>query len=146
MEEIIAPVPVELLVKELNEERFVRKTNYGDNEIYIVNHKNAPNVVKEIGRLRELSFRQAGGGTGKSIDIDNYDISESPYNQLVVWEPLKREIIGGYRFLTFAHIPKDDLKNARLATAGLFNFSEEFINNYFIKNYKKHCPKAVFFL
>jgi hypothetical protein len=130
MEEIIDPIPVEFLVKELNEERFVRKTNYGNNEIYIVTHKNSPNVVTEIGRLRELSFRQAGGGTGKSIDIDDYDISENPYNQLVVWEPDKKEIIGGYRFLTFAHIPKSELKNAKLATAGLFNFSEEFVNNY----------------
>jgi len=130
MEEIIEPVPVELLEKELNSDRFVRQTNYGNNEIYIVTYKNSPNVVKEIGRLRELSFRQAGGGTGKSVDIDDYDISDNPYNQLVVWEPVKKEIIGGYRFLTFSHIPKGELKNARLATAGLFNFSDEFINNY----------------
>jgi hypothetical protein len=133
MTEIIAAVPKELLAKELNHDRFVRKTNYGDNEIYVVTHKNAPNVVDEIGRLRELSFRQAGGGTGKSKDIDSYDISDTPYKQLVVWEPEKQEIIGGYRFLTFKHIPRESLKDAQLATAGLFNFSHQFVHDYLPK-------------
>jgi hypothetical protein len=130
MKEIIAPVPEDLLLHELNEERFVRKTNYGENEIYIITHNNSPNVMREIGRLRELSFRHAGGGTGKDVDIDSYDISENPYKQLIVWEPVKKEIIGGYRFLTFNRIPKDLLKDVQLATTGLFDFSEEFIQNY----------------
>lgn len=130
MKEIIAPVPEELLIKELNEDRFVRKTNYGENEIYIVTHHNAPNVLNEIGRLRELSFRLAGGGTGKAIDIDDYDISDKPYSQLVVWEPVKKEIIGGYRFLTFYDIPKEKLKDTQLATGGLFSFTDQFINEY----------------
>jgi hypothetical protein len=130
MKDIIAPVEQELLVKELNAERFVRNTNYGGNEIYIVTHNNSPNVMNEIGRLRELSFRQAGGGTGKEIDIDDYDISENPYKQLVVWEPHKKEIIGGYRFLTFDKVPIETLNNVKLATAGLFSFSNEFISKY----------------
>jgi hypothetical protein len=130
MKEIIAPVAEELLLQELNENSFVRKTNYGENEIYIINHKTAPNVMTEIGRLRELSFRQAGGGTGKEVDIDSYDISDKPYKQLIVWEPLKKEIIGGYRYLTFNEIPKESLKDVQLATAGLFDFSDEFIHDY----------------
>ena len=70
MEDIIKPIPAEEIIKELTEERFVRKTNFGHNEIYIVNAHNAPNTMLEIGRLRELAFRESGGGTGKSVDID----------------------------------------------------------------------------
>ena len=64
MEDIIAPINRELLKSELTAERRLRSTNKSHNEIYIVNWKNAPNVLKEIGRLREIAFRAAGGGTG----------------------------------------------------------------------------------
>jgi hypothetical protein len=130
MKDIIAPVSEELLVKELNRDRFIRKTNYGDNEIYIITNNNAPNVMLEIGRLRELSFRLAGGGTGKEADIDKYDIGENPYHQLVVWEPTKKEIIGGYRFINCQTVPKDENGKILLATTGLFNFSDVFISDY----------------
>ena len=66
MEKIIDAVPAEDIMKELTEDCFVRKTNFGHNEIYIVNAHNAPNTMREIGRLRELAFREAGGGTGKT--------------------------------------------------------------------------------
>ena len=81
MEDIIAPIDKQLLLSELTDERFVRDTNYGGNKIYIVNAHNAPNTMREIGRLRELAFRQAGGGTGKSCDIDECDTREIPYQQ-----------------------------------------------------------------
>ncbi|MBN1251984.1 MAG: GNAT family N-acetyltransferase [Bacteroidales bacterium] len=127
---IIEPIDKDLLISELCMKRFVRKTNYGSNEIYILNHHNAPNVLKEIGRLRELSFRMAGGGTGKESDIDDYDIAENPYQQLIVWEPNRKEIIGGYRFLIGNNIPKDKDGNIKMATTGLFDLSQKFIDDY----------------
>ena len=92
---IAPPVPLELIQKELNEDRFIRHTNKGSNEIYVVNHHNSPNVMREIGRLRELTFANAGGGTGQPIDIDKYDTNEKCYDQLIVWAPESKEIIGG---------------------------------------------------
>ena len=83
MEAIIAPVERELLKSELTPDKRLRSTNKSNNEIYIVNWKNAPNVLKEIGRLREIAFRAAGGGTGQSVDLDEYDLMENPYQQLI---------------------------------------------------------------
>lgn len=129
--EIIAPIDKSLLVNELTKERFLRKTNNGGNEIYVVDYHNSPNVMQEIGRLREITFREAGGGTGKSADIDDYDTAEFPYQQLIVWEPEKQEIIGGYRFLNCNEkIPRDEHGTIKLATRGLFEFSDQFINEY----------------
>ncbi len=130
MKNLIDPIPVEVLEKELSKDKFVRKTNYADNEIYILNYHNSPNVMQEIGRLREISFRLAGGGTGKAADIDDYDMAENPYHQLIVWEPREKEIIGGYRFINCGTAPKDDAGNIKLATTGLFDFSDKFINEY----------------
>ncbi len=128
--ELIEPILKDLLSKELTEDKFIRRTNYGDNEIYVITYHNAPNVMKEIGRLRELSFRLAGGGTGEEMDIDNYDISENPYNQLIVWEPRQREIIGGYRYLNCQSLSINSAVNIELATAELFHFSEKFVKEY----------------
>ena len=82
MEKIVEQVSKGLLLQELTNDRFVRKTNNGNNEIYIITHHNSPNVMREIGRLREVTFRHAGGGTGKSIDIDEFDTCSHPYQQL----------------------------------------------------------------
>ena len=99
MEAIREAVAVDLIKKELTPEKFLRKTNKADNEIYIVTAHDSPNTMIEIARLRELSFRTAGGGTGKSIDIDEYDTMENPFKQLIVWDPKEEKILGGYRFL-----------------------------------------------
>lgn len=125
---IIPPVPVELLVKELTEERFLRKTGKGDNEIYVVNAKNSPNVLREIGRLRELTFASAGGGTGKEVDLDDYDIGDNMYEQLVLWAPIAQEIIGGYRFQDCSKI--SDINPLPLSTAHYFQISDKFIEEY----------------
>lgn len=129
MEEIIQKISRELIKSELTSDRFLRPTNKAGNEIYIVTHHDSPNVMKEIGRLREISFRTAGGGTGKSMDIDQYDIQENPYKQLILWDPEKEEIIGGYRFQHGTNIPVIDGK-LMIATARLFNFSEQFIKDF----------------
>jgi hypothetical protein len=131
MKEIIPPVARELLEVELTSEKFQRKTNKADNEIYILSHHDSPNIMREIGRLRELTFRAAGGGIGEEIDIDIYDISETnPYKQLIVWDPSRKEILGGYRFIHCTDLPRDENGELPLATAHLFRFSEQFINNY----------------
>lgn len=129
MESIIKAIDREILRSELTAERFVRITRKGDNEIYIVNHHNAPNVVREIGRLREVTFRVSGGGTGLSIDLDEFDTSENCYEQLIVWSPEDEEIVGGYRFIR-CDKAITDLDNIELSTAHYFNFSERFVKSY----------------
>ena len=130
MEDIIAPIDKEVLKSELTEDKRLRFTNKSNNEIYIVTWKNAPNVLKEIGRLREIAFRAAGGGTGKSMDLDEYDLMENPYQQLIVWDPEAEEILGGYRYLLGEEVGFDADGKPLLATAHMFNFSEKFLKDY----------------
>src|SRR5574344_2569907 len=99
MEDIISPISKEVLRSELTPDKQLRMTNRSHNEIYVVTWHNAPNVLREIGRLREIAFRAAGGGTGKDCDLDEFDGGETPYYQLIVWSPEDRQILGGYRFL-----------------------------------------------
>ncbi|MBE6297065.1 MAG: GNAT family N-acetyltransferase [Bacteroidales bacterium] len=130
MEEIIAPVPKELLKAELTEEKRLRFTHRSDNEIYIVTAFDAPNVMREIGRLREIAFRAAGGGTGKSVDIDEFDTMENPYKQLIVWNPECDDIIGGYRYISGRDVRINDNGEPEMATAhGMFKFSEKFLSD-----------------
>ncbi len=130
MEEIIAPIPTELLVAELTKDKMLRKTNKGDNEIYIVTHHDSPNVMREIGRLREISFRASGGGAGIACDIDEYDTMERPYHQLIVWNPEEKEIIGGYRYLHGSEVSFFEDGTPKLTSSHLFAYSEEFIKDY----------------
>jgi hypothetical protein len=131
MKEIIAPVPRELIEAELTAEKFQRKTNKSDNEIYILTAHDSPNIMREIGRLRELTFRAAGGGVGEEVDIDHYDITEDyPYKQLIVWDPSRKDILGGYRYIHCSGLPRDKNGEVPLATSHLFKFSEEFIDDY----------------
>ena len=130
MEDIIAPIDKKVLKSELTEDKRLRFTNKSNNEIYIVTWKNAPNVLKEIGRLREIAFRAAGGGTGKSMDLDEYDLMENPYQQLIVWDPEAEEILGGYRYLLGDEVEFDADGKPLLATAHMFNFSEKFLKDY----------------
>src|SRR3972149_7238176 len=130
MKDIIPPVDRAILQKELTRDKFIRKTNFGDNEIYFVTHHDSPNVMREIGRLRELTFRDAGGGTGKDCDIDDFDTMENPYKQLIVWDPDHKEILGGYRFFICKDIAKEEKGYEKLATSELFHMSNEFTKKY----------------
>ncbi len=130
MEQIIQPVDRELLKAELTPERKLRHTNKSNNDIYIVTWQDSPNVVREIGRLREIAFREAGGGTGKSLDLDEFDVCDNPYKQLIVWNPEDEEIIGGYRYLPGNEVQLYDNGQPRLATSHLFHFSERFMKDY----------------
>ena len=127
---IIAPISKEVLKSELTPDKQLRMTNKSNNEIYIVTAHNAPNVMQEIGRLREIVFREAGGGTGKSVDIDEFDICENCYKQLIVWNPEEEEIIGGYRYLLGSDWEYDKNGQPILATSHMFHFSEKFIKEY----------------
>ena len=130
MENIIDAVEVQLLEKELTLDKFVRTTNFGDNHIYIFSHHDSPNLMKEVGRLREITFRLAGGGTGKSFDIDEFDTADKPYKQLIVWSPTDKEILGGYRFIVSNEAPVDNNGDTILATSRLFYYSDEFKADY----------------
>lgn len=128
--EIIQPVPLELLLEELTPEKQLRMTNRSHNEIYVVTAHDSPNVMREIGRLREITFRLAGGGTGKAMDIDEFDTSDNCYKQLIVWNPEAQEIIGGYRYLMGDKWEYGADGQPVLATSHMFRFSDKFIRDY----------------
>lgn len=130
MEKIIDPIDKSILKAELSKERFVRVTRKGDNEIYIVNQQNSPNVLQEIGRLREVTFRASGGGTGLSVDLDDYDTNDICYQQLIVWSPEDEEIIGGYRFIKCSDAIDPKTGEIHLSTTHYFDFSKKFIDDY----------------
>lgn len=126
MEPIIKPIDRNLIFDELTSDKYVRNTRKGENELYEVNYLDSPNIMREIGRLREMSFRMAGGGTGKSLDIDEFDLdTHDPYRQLIVWDPKDEEILGGYRYILCGGIDVE-----KMATKELFNFSDTFIKDY----------------
>ena len=127
---IIQPIDKEVLKSELTPDKRLRMTNKSNNEIYVITAHNAPNVMQEIGRLREIAFREAGGGTGKEVDIDEFDTCERCYKQLIVWNPEAEEIIGGYRYLLGTDWEYDDKGQPILATSHMFHFSEKFIKDY----------------
>ncbi len=130
MKEIIPKVPRELLLEELTEDKKLRRTNKSGNDIYIVTWQDSPNVVRELGRLREIAFRAAGGGTGMELDLDEFDTMEHPYKQLLVWDPEAQEILGGYRYLLGRDVKFDEQGQPVLATSHMFHFSERFIKEY----------------
>lgn len=129
-EEIIQPIDRELLKSELTPDKQLRMTNKSHNEIYIVTANDSPNVLKEIGRLREIAFREAGGGTGKSMDLDEFDFGDNCYKQLIVWNPEADEIIGGYRYLLGKDWLLDEKGQPKLATSHMFHFSDKFLKEY----------------
>ena len=127
MKEIIAPIDVNLIKKELTEDKLVRRTNAGNNLIYLIDAHDSPNTMREIGRLREYTFRMAGGGTGEEVDIDEYDTAEVPFKQLIVWSEESEEIISAYRFILGRDVPLDENGYPHTPTSKLFRFSEKFI-------------------
>lgn len=127
---IIDPIDVALLEQELTEDRFLRHANKGDTDIYVVDGRECPNTMREIGRLREIAFRGAGGGTGTECDIDEFDLMDPPCRQLVVWDPEEKMILGGYRYICGKDIQMDGNGRPRIATSHMFTFSEEFLKDY----------------
>lgn len=130
METIIEPINTDLIISELTQDRFLRPTNKGNNEIYIIDALCAPNTMREIGRLREIAFRSAGGGTGKDCDIDEFDTMPRPCHQLIVWNPEEKEIVGGYRYILGEEMDFDENGVPRIATSHMFHFSERFLTEF----------------
>jgi hypothetical protein len=130
MKPIIEPVDREALLAELNEKTFLRKTNRAGNELYVVGPESVQ-VIREIGRLREIAFRTDGGGTGKELDIDEFDTNPAyGYKQLVLWDPQAREIIGGYRFCLCDQAVFDRFGQPILTSSHMFEFSKKFLKDY----------------
>ena len=129
---IAPPVDRELIKKELKQKHFLRKSNYGNKEIYVTTAHLSPNIMREIGRLRELSFATDGGGSGKEVDIDMYDTLDDPYccKQLFVWSPEDEEIVGAYRFIHGSNMMRREDGSIVTPTADQYQFSELFINEY----------------
>ncbi len=130
MEQIIPPVDKRLLLEELTPDKQLRMTNKSNNQIFVVDIHDSPNVVREIGRQREEVFREAGGGTGKALDLDEFDVMDNCYKQLIVWNPEEQEIIGGYRYKLGTEVDFDKQGQPILATSHMFKFSEKFIKEY----------------
>ena len=129
MKDIIEKIDPAAIKEELTKEKFLRRTNRGNHEIYIITHQDSPNTMREIGRLREIAFRHYGGGTGLDCDLDEYDTMPNAYKQLIVWCPESEEILGGYRFIMGSEVQIDQNGKPILATSHLFNFSTKFIND-----------------
>ena len=129
-EEIIQPISKEILKSELTPERRLRMTNKSHNEIYVFHASEAPHVMREVGRLREIAFRTAGGGTGKSMDIDEFDTMPNGCKQLIVWNPEAEEIIGGYRYLFGEDWQLKADGQPNLAMSHMYRFSDEFMKDY----------------
>ena len=131
MKPVVAQLPKDQIIAELTPSKLLRKTNNGNNEVYIFDNNNSPSLMYEVGRVRELTFRHAGGGTGKEIDIDDFDTAISdPQKQLIVWDPENKEIIGGYRF----YFPEKSILEydiTKLASSAYFHFSEKFMKKYY---------------
>jgi len=128
-EGIFKAVPRKILKSELTAEKLVCQCLHGGNSVYDITYKDSPNLMQEIGRLREVAFRDAGGGTGQAVDIDEFDICTNSFHQLLVWSPKEKQIIGSYRYMLGKDI-KITEKGVHSPTAKLFSFSEEFINDY----------------
>ena len=130
VEEIIKPISKEILINELKIALFLRPTRVGNNEVYIFSSEQCPNLMEEVGRLRELTFREAGAGFGKEVDIDDYDIGEHRCKQLIVWDPIKKEIVGGYRFNLFYDLKNKNLNDTPLSNKSFYNVSNKFVSDY----------------
>ena len=130
MQPIIPPVERPLIEQELTQDKFLRYTNFGDRMIYVITAHDSPNIMREVGRLREEAFRQGGGGTGKETDIDEFDTMPDPYKQLLVWDPQDREIVGGYRFIEGNRVRFATDGTPLLSTTEVFRFTDKFIKEY----------------
>lgn len=128
---IIAPIDKEILKAELAEKAtFLRHARKGGTDIYVFTAKECPNLMREVGRLREMAFREAGGGTGLECDLDDFDFMEKPYFQLIVWSPATEEILGGYRYIYGPDIRFDEKGQPILATSHMYYYTEKFIKDY----------------
>lgn len=119
---VIQPVDKQKIKMQLNNSEFIGQTTDGK-KIYLVNYNNGQDVVREIARLREITFRKVGEGTGRSKDFDSYD---KHYKHLVLWDDDNLEIVGAYRF-AFGQEVLTNIGVQGFYTSSLFDFSEDFV-------------------
>jgi len=131
MKPIAEQLPIDQILAELTKDKLLRLTNNGNNEVYIFDNNTSPALMHEVGRVREITFRHAGGGTDKDLDIDEFDLdTQDPQKQLIVWDPENREMVGGYRY----YFPPKGCNNCdvtKLASSSYFSFSEKCHKKYF---------------
>lgn len=120
-ESIIAPIDVELLEYELSKSQLISNLQSGES-IYNTNYVTAPNIIRELSRLREITFRAVEEGTGKSCDTDIYD---TYYDHIVLWNNLNREIMGSYR-LAITKKVIDKYGPMSLYNSAQYEFSPDF--------------------
>ena len=130
MQPLIDPVSLDLIKSELTPDKKLCDTNKGHNELYVFDYINSPNLMLEVGRLRELTFREATAGVGLPYDWDEFDTMEKPYKQIIVWDPDAEAIIGGYRFILGPDMAIKEDGQPNIVSSHMFKFSEEFMQNY----------------
>lgn len=121
---IIRPIDKKILKYEVDMSDCIGATKDGK-KIIITTNSNSPNILSEIARLRELTFRKVGEGTGRMMDMDKFD---KLYSHLIIWDEYTLEIVGSYRI----GIGEELLVKSGIGgfyTSTLFNFSEAFIEN-----------------
>lgn len=119
IENVIHPAMSKLIRKELQQSQLIGSTDDGK-QIYLFDYHSNSSVVREIGRLRELSFRAVREGTGNALDIDAYD---RYYRHLILWDEDELEIVGAYRIGETAKIMQEK-GLAGLYTHSLFEFDD----------------------
>ena len=92
-------------------------------EVYLTTRQQSPNIVLEIGRLREITFREIGEGSGKARDLDDFD---DHYEHLFLWSPDECAIIGAYRLIRVDEVLRER-GQAGLYTATLYKFKQDFL-------------------
>ncbi len=120
IENIVHSAKSQLIRKELKASELIGETNDGQ-LIYLFDHKPNSSVMREIGRLREISFRQVREGTGTAIDLDSYD---RYYRHLILWDDQELEIVGAYRIGETAKILADKGRGG-LYSHSLFDYQPE---------------------
>ena len=116
---IIDAVPHELIMKEISQIDAYKTLSYDNFDCFVVGSDIIPNILREIGRLREITFRSVGEGTNKSIDLDEYDLY---YDHLILWDRKAEKIAGAYRIGNGPEIVSR-YGNKGLYTSSLFRMS-----------------------
>ena len=119
----VDPIRVEAELHALPEE--ARLCAVDAYELYAAQGRDIPQTLREIGRLRELTFRAVGEGTGRDLDTDEFDAA---YHQLILWQREKREIVGCYR-LALSDVLAETAGLSALYTRTLFRFDERFLGH-----------------
>ncbi len=118
---IIHPIDRKSIKRELNNAQLIGVTS-DEKKILLTGFYDSPNVLNEIARLREITFRKVGEGTGKKMDFDRFD---KHYKHLVVWDENELEIVGSYRIGLGSEITKS-IGNDGFYTSTIFEYDNEF--------------------